>query len=655
MHISPPVIWPRKDGEKYADWVMRCMPVDPKRNYPINELKAWHGGIHVPHIDTSAMANPVRAIADGMIVYARRPSENPDDLPLAYEGRTDNGCVLIRHEILVGDTPVLFTFYSLTMHMKQVRSEILTNIGKKVKREQVLGTAGFVDGKGAFHFQICCEPKMLEVLSGRIHGEVDTSEPGRSRPAFGKTYYYAPAGVPLHFGDAWLKPDTPATCIGQPLYVTDDGSRTVTFHRQPDGGYQQAGSSSTVRRIVEPSMSVKGTKTWSEWVRVAINGQMGWIDVSLETINTYTDADLPDWEGWSIIDDDPTADSQCNSKIVENWLNGEGGTKGSKLMKSICKFPFEWNFATIDTRFNWVKQKNKDIPDPLTIEDYQVFKEYIGALCFYDELPEQVQAELSGEIWHFEPRAFIIQIQKAERRLLFETKNKMNDFTADDMQHGDMSMERILKQGKITSLTRFNFDKSVEEHFAVMEHMARMTAKGKYASLITSMINQLRKNTGGIGRHKLLNEAFLEHRTTHECVAKVNSYISNILLQNDMSTLSLNDIKIINESFSDRVIGVKLPKFDDWDWTNGLGITIHDTYSTRVYLDFLNIDGIRYKGRLSFQIQDHFGLDIPDLNGKGFEFISWFCSWFILQRYENFDYKPFINEAVFSCIIEGEL
>ncbi len=652
MHISPPVIWPRKDGEKYADWVMRCMSVDPKRNYPINELKAWHGGIHVPHIDTSAMANPVRAIADGMIVYARRPSENPDDLPLAYEGRTDNGCVLIRHEILVGDTPVLFTFYSLTMHMKQVRSEILSNIGKKVKREQVLGTAGFVDGKGAFHFQICCEPKMLEVLSGRIHGEVDTSEPGRSGPAFGKTYYYAPAGVPLHFGDAWLKPDIPATCIGQPLYVTDDGSQTVTFHRQPDGGYQQAGSSSTLRRIVEPSMSVKGTKTWSEWVRVAINGQMGWIDVSLETINTYTDADLPDWEGWSIIDDDPTADSQCNSKIIENWLTGDGGTKGSKLMKSICKFPFEWNFATIDTRFNWVKQKNKDIPDPLTIEDYQVFKEYIGALCFYDELPEQVQAELSGEIWHFEPRIFIIQIQKAERRLLFETKNKMNDFTADDMQHGDMTMAQILRQGSVKFMTAFYFDKNPEDHFNEMNNMANITAWGKYSPLIKAMIAKFKRSEGGVFRDKLLNQAFMEHKTTLNCVEQINYLLSKRLGLNEGGGLSFSDIDAIERDISSNV---KLPKFDDYDLTNGLGIIVHDTFSTKIYIDYVSVLNGRYEAHLTFEIQDHFGLDVGDVNGKWFEYITWFCSWFILQRYEKYGYKPFLSESCFSISIKGVL
>lgn len=652
MHISPPIIWPRKAGEKNADWVLRCMPVDPERNYPVNELKAWHGGIHIPHIDLSARANPVRAIADGVIVYARRPSEKPEVLPLAYQGRTDDGCVLIRHEILVGDTPVLFTFYSLTMHMKQVRSEILANIGQKVKREQVLGTAGFVDGQGAFHFQICCEPKMLEVLSGRIHGGVDTVEPGRSGPVYGKNYFYVPAGVSLHAGDAWLKPDSPASCISLPLYITDDGSRTIAFHRQADGSYRQTGSTATVRHIVEPSASVKGVKTWSEWVRVAVNGQEGWIDVSSPGITVYTDGDLPDWDGWSIVDDDPTPDSQCNSKRIEKWLAEAAGAQGSKLMKSICKFPFEWNSATIDTRFSWVKHKSKVVPDPLTAEDYNALKNYIGALCFFDKLPGSVQAELSGEIWHFEPRAFIIQIQKAERRLLFETRTHMNDFTADDMQHGDMSKEQILQQGNVKFMTAFDFNKKAEDHFNEMDNMANVTAWGQYSPLIKAMIARFKSNEGGVFRDNLLDKAFIEHKTTKNCVADINGYVSKRISDSPNTALSIDDLLTIKDLISENV---KLPKFDNYDLTNGLGITIHDTYSTRIYIDYIDVFNGEYVAQLTFKIQDHFGLDVGDVNGKWFEYFTWFCSWFILQRYHEYGYKPFVNESSFSILIKGVL
>lgn len=550
----------------------------------------------------------------------------------------------------MGDTPVLFTFYSLTMHMKQVRGEILSNVGQKVKREQVLGTAGFVDGKGAFHFQICCEPKMLEVLSGRIHGGVDTTEPGRSGPVYGKNYYYVPAGLSLYVGDVWVKPDTPATCISQPLYVTDGNNRTVTFHRQADGSYKQVGSTTTVRHIVEPSASVKWVKTWSEWVRVAVNGQEGWIDVSSVEVESYTDADLPDWDGWSIVDDDPTPDSQCNSTKIEKWLAEAAGDKEAKLMKSICRFPFEWNFATIDTRFNWVKHKSKDVPDPLTDVDFQAFKDYIGAMCFFDKLPGSVQTELSGEIWHFEPRAFIIQIQKAERRLLFETRTHMNDFTTDDMQYGDMSKAQILQQGNVKFMTAFNFNQKAEDHFNEMDNMANVTAWGEYSPLIKAMIARFESKEGGVFRNNLLDKAFIGHKTTLDCIRKIKGFITRELSSNSYSNLSLDGINSIEKDISRHV---KLPKFDDYDFTNGLGITIHDTYSTKIYIDYVDVFNGEYVSQLTFEIQDHFGLDVGDVNGKWFEYSSWFCSWFILQRYNEYGYKPFINESCFSIPIRG--
>lgn len=160
MHISPPILLPYSPNGVFSDWAFKCMLVDAAHNYPVNPVGAWHGGIHILHTDLSgAQANPIRAIADGTIIYARSPSENKDKKPLAYNGKTDDGCVLIRHKILVGDDPVEFVFYSLAMHMKQVRFEILSNIGQRIKREQVLGTSGVVDGKNAFHFQICCEQK----------------------------------------------------------------------------------------------------------------------------------------------------------------------------------------------------------------------------------------------------------------------------------------------------------------------------------------------------------------------------------------------------------------------------------------------------------------------------------------------------------------
>ncbi|EAU6968656.1 DUF3289 family protein [Salmonella enterica] len=644
----------------FSDWVIQCMPVDVARSYPVNPVGAWHGGIHILHTDhSSSQANPIRAIAEGTIVYARSPSEKKDKKPLAYNGATDDGCVLIRHQILIGDEPVEFVFYSLTMHMKQVRSDILSSIGKSIKREQIIGTSGVVDGKNAFHFQICCEQKMLNALCGRIHGGVNISSPGRLKPVYGDEYYYFPAGTPVYDDIPKGFVRTPMTFTAEGLYIINSGVDTKTFRKKNDGPYDYIGSVIIAVNYISEAAGadpLKKSKEYSHWVKVATPAGSGWVDVCADNIMKYSDAELPDWAGWSLIDDDTSSDSQCNSGVIKKLQEAKPNddAKVPLLTQAICKFPFEWDFSTFDARFSWVKNKTDQLPEPLTDDDYNEFREHIKSLCFFDKLPAEIQTELSGQIWHFEPRIFIMQIQKAERRLIFETTRKMNNFTADDMRHGDMTKEQILQQGNHKMFTRFNFDNTVDEHFGNMASMARWTAwKGEYPPLIQIMIERFKNNEGGVLRHDLLNKAFLEHSTTIECVRRIKEFLSNLLYNNGFRSLSIDDLQQLALKIRDPKDGVKLPKFDDYDWFNGLGITIHDTYATKIYLDYIDIKDNSFEASLSFRIQDHFGLDVADVNGKWFEYSQWFCSWFILQRYKVYDYKPFINEANFSCVITG--
>ncbi|SUG16556.1 Uncharacterised protein [Salmonella enterica subsp. arizonae] len=161
-------------------------------------------------------------------------------------------------------------------------------------------------------------------------------------------------------------------------------------------------------------------------MKVATPAGSGWVDVCADNIMKYSDAELPDWAGWSLIDDDTSSDSQCNSEVIKKLQEAKPNddAKVPLLTQVICKFPFEWDFSTFDARFSWVKNKTDQLPEPLTDDDYNEFREHIKSLCFFDKLPAEVQKELSGQIWHFEPRIFIMQIQKAERRLIFKTIKK---------------------------------------------------------------------------------------------------------------------------------------------------------------------------------------------------------------------------------------
>ncbi|MCT9846343.1 DUF3289 family protein [Leclercia adecarboxylata ATCC 23216 = NBRC 102595] len=564
---------------------------------------------------------------------------------------------------MIGDVPAEFVFYSLTIHMKQVRSDVLSNIGQCIKREQALGTSGVVDGKNAFHFQVCCEQDMLDLLCGRTHGGINVASPGRLKPAYGSEYYYFPAGT-FVYGDipkGIVRIQTNVTTEG--LYIINNGGDTTTLRKNNDGSYDYLGSAVVAVNYTSEASDIyplKNARGYSQWVKVAIPGGNGWVDVCNDNIMTYSEAELPDWAGWSLIDDDVSSDSQCNSTIIKK-LHTEIQNDDAKnlLAHSICKFPFEWDFSTFDVRFSWVKIKTDQLSEPLTDDDYNEFREHIKSLCLFDKLPTDVQKELSGQIWHFEPRIFITQLQKAERRLIFRTVKKMNDFTSDDMRYGDMTKEEILAQGKMNKfdiwgqelkINLFNFDKTVDEHFERMDNMGYWTAWGEYSELIKIMLEKFKGNEGGVLKHNLLDKAFSEHVTTIECVDKIKGFIQLLLTDNGYKSFSINDFNVLSEKIKNNV---KFPKFDNYDWFNGLGITIHDTYSTKIYLKSINVSDSKFNAEISFKIQDHFGLDVADVNGKGFEDLPWFCSWFILQRYKGYGYMPFINEANFTILIEG--
>lgn len=96
----------------------------------------------------------------------------------------------------------------------------------------------------------------------------------------------------------------------------------------------------------------------------------------------------------------------------------------------------------------------------------------------------------------------------------------------------------------------------------------------------------------------------------------------------------------------------KLPKFDRLqDNFNGLGITVHDTYATHITIKSLQIDKQRYRAIVHYNIQDHFGLDDKDI--IKFRNYRFFRLWFVLQRYNQFGYKPFMTNMEVTIEIDG--
>ncbi|MFM5363942.1 DUF3289 family protein [Aeromonas veronii] len=228
---------------------------------------------------------------------------------------------------------------------------------------------------------------------------------------------------------------------------------------------------------------------------------------------------------------------------------------------------------------------------------------------------------------------------------IYHTKRKMDDYSADDLQSGDISRNEIIRIGKI-----YNFAINPDElaypaswHFNIMKASAEVVAWGEYAPVVREMIARFESNAGGVYKSKLLDKAMLEHKTTGKFSQDIISVIRGEV--DDLGTVTSNLKDVITSHVNQNST---LPKFNDYDWLNGLGAAVHDVYAVQVTLAKLEFKGKELRGTLSYKIQDHFGLDRPDVDGKGFENLIPYRSWFLLQRYDKYGYKPFISEMVFD-------
>src|SRR5260370_14247121 len=242
-----------------ATGMQECAPGNGA--YPVSYSLGWHGG---PHLIAPRAANghtePVRAIADGVVVHVRR-TDTSEKAALQYRGvRTDDGCVLIRHttEIGEGDNAKV-TFFSIYMHLQSVVGAVA--VGKPVYRKDPLGVAGQIYGQsGQIHFEIVCDQANLQKLVGRMTGPL-TAKQGRTDAIYGYAWFKVPKGAMLfaqephpYVSDARQPPlgphpsvqtqpslapsGTSCDLVIQMHYEKGDCTLT-TFRLEPDGRYTQ--------------------------------------------------------------------------------------------------------------------------------------------------------------------------------------------------------------------------------------------------------------------------------------------------------------------------------------------------------------------------------------------------------------------------------
>ena len=177
--------------------------------------------------------------------------------------------------------------------------------------------------------------------------------------------------------------------------------------------------------------------------------------------------------------------------------------------------------------------------------------------------------------------------------------------------------------------------------------------QGPYKHIITEMIDHMQENTGTPYSSPLLDPALKEQilgdHSSDSSLLKIKSVLkSAINYEYGLIPLAKKD------DFEREISGSVLPKFNRAiDNTNGLVITVHDTWATHITLESLEVTGDSYRAKVHYRIQDHFGLDDADVQNELFRQFRIFRLWFVLQRWDLYGYKPFITEMNATVEISG--
>ncbi|WP_241622386.1 DUF3289 family protein [Rosenbergiella australiborealis] len=263
---------------------------------------------------------------------------------------------------------------------------------------------------------------------------------------------------------------------------------------------------------------------------------------------------------------------------------------------------------------------------------------------------------------------------------LFQTRNRMDDYGAKDMRCGDLTEAQLTSHYGLvdvstranpytfTKITPFNQPQSmfygsrgegekitrqqcVAMLFDEFRDLSRLfSVYGPYRHLIEKMITHMQYGNGKPFRDMLLNSALEAHILNDKTENSTLSKIKNALIEN---------IDWVNKYYPEKetdelrkaILSGKLPKFDRFqDNFNGMGITVHDTWATHITLKSLHIDNDRYRAVVNYKVQDHFGLDSDDILKIKFRQFHFFRIWFVLQRYNQFGFKPFMTDI--DAIVE---
>ncbi|WP_191939446.1 YPO3983 family protein [Pantoea agglomerans] len=267
---------------------------------------------------------------------------------------------------------------------------------------------------------------------------------------------------------------------------------------------------------------------------------------------------------------------------------------------------------------------------------------------------------------------------------LFKTQKWMDYYSASDMQCADLteaalkshyglgyisdrvdpytltrrsSMDRPQSmfccnlRGQGEKITRQQCASMLSDEFRLLSR--QFSLYGPYSHLIEKMITHMQNGNGKPFRDMALDgalkEQILNEKSENSTLLRINEVIKNYINWKE-NTYPIEKKDELRKAIS----GGKLPKFDRFqDNYNGMGITVHDTWVTHITLNSVHIENDRYRAVVHYKVQDHFGLDSEDILKTKFCQFHFFRIWFVLQRYNQFGFKPFMTNMAATVEVSG--
>ncbi|MBN9931064.1 DUF3289 family protein [Pantoea agglomerans] len=267
---------------------------------------------------------------------------------------------------------------------------------------------------------------------------------------------------------------------------------------------------------------------------------------------------------------------------------------------------------------------------------------------------------------------------------IFKTQNRMDDYGAKDMRCGDLTEAHLKSQYRLDyisdrvdpwTLTRRSSmdrpqtmfccnlrgqgEKITRQQCAAMlfdefRDLSRLfSVYGPYSHLIEKMITHMQNGNGTPFRDVSLDQALKEHILNDKTRNSTRLWLKDVFKNRiDWENQYFPTDK--KDELRTAIMKGKLPKFDRLqDNFNGMGITVHDTWATHITIKSLNIDNDHYRAVVHYKVQDHFGLDVDDISKFKFNQFRFFRIWFVLQRYNQFEFKPFMTNVESTIEITG--